>query len=77
MSGTSPHYFAELLPKHGHEPAPDVLGRRIDRAKELLRNQTLSVLDVAVQTGFTSQSHFTKVCRRIAGPTPSQYRAGL
>src|SRR5262249_54443541 len=62
-TGMSPHRF--------------VLGRRVDRAKELLRNPALSVLDVALQTGFTGQSHFTKVFRRIAGPTPSQFRAGL
>lgn len=77
LSGTSPHYFAELFRQStGTSPHRFVLGRRIDRAKELLRNQTLSVLDVAVQTGFTSQSHFTKVFRRIAGSTPSRYRAG-
>ena len=35
----------------------------------------LNVLDVAVQTGFSDQSHFTKVFRRIVGMTPSQYRA--
>jgi AraC family transcriptional regulator len=78
LSGTSPHYFAELFRQStGMSPHRFVLDRRIGRAKELLRNQALSVVDVAVQTGFTSQSHFTKVFRRIAGPTPSQYRAGL
>jgi AraC family transcriptional regulator len=78
LSGTSPHYFAELFRQStGMSPHRFVLVRRIDRAKELLRNQALSVLDVALQTGFTSQSHFTKVFRRLAGPTPSRYRAEL
>jgi AraC family transcriptional regulator len=78
LSGTSPHYFAELFRQStGMSPHRFVLVRRVDRAKALLRNQALSVFDVALQTGFTSQSHFTKVFRRIAGPTPSQYRAGL
>ncbi len=78
LSGTSPHYFAELFRQStGMSPHRFVLGRRVDRAKELLRNPALSVLDVALQTGFTDQSHFTKVFRRIAGPTPSQFRAGL
>lgn len=78
LSGTSPHYFAELFRQSmGMSPHRFVLVRRIARAKELLRNEALSVFDVAVQTGFTSPSHFTKVFRRVAGPTPSQYRAAL
>jgi AraC family transcriptional regulator len=75
LSGASPHYFGELFRQStGMSPARYVLIQRIERAKELLRNPILSVLDVAVQTGFSDQSHFTKVFRRIAGMTPSQYR---
>lgn len=77
LSGASPHYFGELFRRStGLSPHRYVLMRRIERAKALLRNQGLNVLDVAVQTGFADQSHFTKVFRRIAGMTPSQYRAG-
>jgi len=76
LSGVSPHYFGELFRQStGMSPHRYVLVRRIERAKELLRNRMLNVLDVAVQTGFSDQSHFTKVFRRIAGATPSQYRA--
>jgi AraC family transcriptional regulator len=77
LSGASPHYFAELFRQStGMSPHRYVVVRRIERAKELFRNPMLNVLDVAAQTGFGDQSHFTKVFRRIAGMTPSQYRAG-
>jgi AraC family transcriptional regulator len=76
LSGASPHHFGELFRQStGMSPHRYVLVRRIERAKDLLRNPMLNVLDVAVQTGFRDQSHFTKVFRRIAGMTPSQYRA--
>jgi len=76
LSGASPHHFGELFRQStGLSPHRYVLVRRIERAKELLRNPMLNVLDVAVQTGFSDQSHFTKVFRRIAGMTPSRYRA--
>jgi AraC family transcriptional regulator len=76
LSGASPHYFGDLFRQStGMSPHRYVLVRRIERARELLRNPSLNVLDVALQTGFSDQSHFTKVFRRIVGMTPSQYRA--
>jgi len=42
-----------------------------------MRDRTRTILDVALLTGFEDQSHFTKVFRRAAGLTPTQYRAEL
>jgi AraC family transcriptional regulator len=76
VAGASPHHFGELFRQStSMSPHRYVLVRRIERAKELLRSPALTVLDVAVQTGFSDQSHFTKVFRRIVGTTPSHYRA--
>jgi AraC family transcriptional regulator len=78
LSGTSPHHFAELFRQSTRmSPHRFVLVRRIERSKELLRSQAFSVLDVALQTGFSNQSHFTKVFRRLTGITPSAFRAEL
>jgi AraC family transcriptional regulator len=78
LAGMSPHYFTELFRKTtGQTPHQFVLAERIDRAKRLLRNPTLTALDVAVLVGFADASHFTKVFSRIVGVTPSRYRADL
>jgi AraC family transcriptional regulator len=74
----STHYFVELFrASTGQTPHQFVLAQRMERARRLLGNRALSVLDIAVLVGFSDASHFTKVFRRIIGATPSGYRADL
>lgn len=47
---------------------------RIQEAKRLLGNLSMSVTDVAAAVGFTDPSYFTRVFRKIAGSSPSEYR---
>jgi AraC family transcriptional regulator len=77
-AGMSPHYFCELFKQSVHfSPYQYVLRRRIEHARELLREPGVSVLEAAVCCGFSDQSQFTKVFRRIVGLTPTAYRAAL
>jgi len=48
---------------------------RIERAKRLLRETDLPVIEVAAETGWGSLGHFTTTFRRRIGQTPSGYRA--
>jgi YesN/AraC family two-component response regulator len=48
---------------------------RIDKAKRLLANPTISVTDVAAAVGFTDPSYFTRVFRKQEGVSPTEYRA--
>ena len=48
---------------------------RLDRARQLLRETTLPILDVAVATGFASSSQFARAYGRAFGETPSRTRA--
>jgi AraC-like DNA-binding protein len=50
---------------------------RIQRAIELLAHSSRSVLDVAVEVGFQSQSAFTQAFRRCTGQTPRSFRRAL
>ena len=78
LAGMSPHYFAQLFrDRTGHSPHQYVLTQRIERAKRLLRNHTLSALDVGLLLGFADASHFSKIFSRAVGATPSRYRANL
>lgn len=52
-------------------PHQHVLRKRIERAKEFLRNSRFSVIEASARTGFVDQNHFSKVFRRIVGIAPS------
>ena len=51
--------------------------RRMERAAELLRGSSLSVLGVAQSVGYSSASQFTAAFRRQYGVTPAQYRKNV
>lgn len=48
---------------------------RLERAKVLLRDTGMSVVEVAGETGWSSLAHFNSVFRRRVGSTPSQFRS--
>jgi AraC-like DNA-binding protein len=48
---------------------------RVDRARRLLETSTLSVVQVAAETGWRSLAHFNAVFRQLTGCTPTAYRA--
>jgi AraC family transcriptional regulator len=58
----------------GQPPHQYVIGRRLERAKELLRSTEEEIGEVARRVGFASQSHFTAVFRRRCGVPPKRYR---
>lgn len=47
---------------------------RVEKGKELLDRTEMKLIDVAVQTGFDSQSYFNRIFRQVTGMTPQQYR---
>lgn len=47
---------------------------RIDKAKHLLLNGTLTVAEIAASCGFADQSHLTRVFARLVGDTPAAWR---
>jgi transcriptional regulator GlxA family with amidase domain len=60
--------------KLGTTPARYYLDLRLERARQLLKQTSMSVLQVAVSTGFTSASHFTQSYKKFFGHPPSQER---
>ena len=73
--GMSPFYFTNLFKQStGMTAYQYVIYRRIERAKQLLRNQELSIAEVSEQAGFESQSHFGNVFRKHTSKTPKMYR---
>jgi AraC family transcriptional regulator len=58
----------------GLSPHRYLVEARIDRAKELLRDPSLTITEIALRTGFATPSHFSVTFRRIADATPRAYR---
>ncbi|MGV1795095.1 helix-turn-helix domain-containing protein [Rhizobium sp. A37_96] len=59
-TGQSPHEWFQL--------------RRIDRAKDLLLDRDKSLAEVGILSGFSDQSHFTRVFMQYVGTTPGVWR---
>jgi AraC family transcriptional regulator len=78
VAGMSPYYFLRLFKKSMHITSRQyIIQMRVDRAKELLRSRELSIADIALECGFTNQSHFTNVFRQSIGVTPKAYQRSL
>jgi len=54
-----------------------ILRRRVERAKLLLQDQSLSIAQIAFATGFAHQSHLARHMRKILGVTPAVARKDL
>jgi AraC family transcriptional regulator len=71
----SPTYFASLFKRAtGISPHQYVIQQRVERAKSLLTKTNLAIADIALQVGFSSQSHLTQHFKRFTGVTPKQVR---
>lgn len=67
----------ERLFRHemGRSPARYYLEIRLDRARHLLIQSLMPVVEVAIACGFVSASHFSKCYRELYGRSPQQERA--
>jgi len=71
----SEYHFARLFKQiAGVTPHVYLANLRLDRARKLLAETTLSISEIASTVGYQSQSHFTKVFKSITGVTPRAYR---
>lgn len=68
------HFAKQFRAAMGRRPHDYVLGKRIELAKSLMLNPDVPLVDVAMNSGFQSQSHFTTVFRRLVGETPHRWR---
>lgn len=48
---------------------------RIEKAKQLLQQESYKLNEIAVMTGFQSANYFSSVFKRVVGMSPSQYRS--
>jgi len=51
--------------------------QRIEKAVELMESSSYSLTEIAYLTGFSDQSHFTRIFKKYTGQNPSIYRKKL
>ena len=74
----SPFHFSRVFKQAtGMSPLQFVTRERITRAQQLIRETSHSLIDVALDVGYTSPSHFAQVFRRVVGVTPTEFRSSL
>ena len=74
-AGLSPAHFARAFKESvGRAPHQHLLALRLERARRLLDAPGAALSDVALQTGFADQAHFTRFFKRQFGVTPGSLR---
>jgi AraC-like DNA-binding protein len=63
--------FSQL---YGASPMEYLRLKRIEKAREMVRNKELSMTQIAYTLGYSSSSHFTKAFRDFFGMPPTNYR---
>lgn len=76
--GMSRYHFSRVFKESmGLSPINYIVRQRIERAKKLLAETELPIADIALQAGFSGQSHFTTFFRKLVGLTPRSFRKGI
>jgi len=74
----STYYFCRAFKQSlGMPPHRYHTFRRVERAKSLLADASMSVTEVGLSLGFSETSSFTATFRKAMGLTPTAYRRGL
>jgi AraC family transcriptional regulator len=72
----SPFHFSRLFQKAtGFAPYRYVNERRIREAKSKLAEGRMSLVEIALESGFGSQGNFNRIFRKHTGLTPGQFRS--
>jgi AraC-like DNA-binding protein len=68
------HFSRSFVRSVGMTPHSYVLRRRVLRAQQLLEESELSMVEIAMNTGFSDQSHFSRRFREQVGVPPMAFR---
>lgn len=74
LSGLTPtSYSREFKKRQGVSPTEFLTSCRINAAKQLLAEQTLTVKQVSAETGFGNEFYFSRMFKREVGMSPTLY----
>ncbi len=71
----NPVYFSNIFKKETGENFTDYLANyRMEVAKDLLKNSSKNINEIAQETGYEDSRYFSKVFKKIVGIKPTEYR---
>ncbi|MCA9408922.1 MAG: response regulator [Candidatus Omnitrophica bacterium] len=71
----SPKYVSRLFSSNSEAGFRDFkVGIKIEKAKELLENSSMSVTDISIKLGYQNPESFMRIFKRAENITPLQYR---
>jgi len=75
MAGMSRAYFSTLFKRtYGITLWDYIVAKRVQHAITLLGNREMTILDVALQSGFNNTANFNRAFRKLTGRTPTAYQ---
>ena len=74
-AGMSEFHFSRAFKRTtGYKPSQCFIHLRMERARRLLRETKRSIVEIGLNVGYNSPSHFARIFRREVGISPSEYR---
>ncbi|HHV74936.1 MAG TPA: response regulator [Thermoanaerobacterium sp.] len=75
MLSISYHYFSKMFKEETKCNFVDYITRvRIEKAKEFLQDETISVKEVCFKVGYNDPNYFSRIFRKETGMTPTDYK---
>lgn len=74
---SKPNFFRCFKREFGISPVDFILHERIRVAKQLLKDQNVTIAEACFAVGINNLSYFFKLFKRIEGQTPNEFRRGL
>lgn len=71
----SPYYFSKLFKEETGSNFVEYLTMlRMDRAKELLKDENRSMKEICMEVGYSDPNYFSRIFKKNFGVTPTEYR---
>jgi AraC family transcriptional regulator len=68
------HFARSFKTSFGISTHQWLIRRRIDHAKQLMSQTSMSLIDIAIQSGFNDQAAFTRTFHQLVGVSPGSWR---
>ncbi|MBE5871524.1 MAG: response regulator [Lachnospiraceae bacterium] len=76
--GVESSYFSRMFRQEtGTNLMLYIAQRRIEKAKQIMRDESVSLAEVAFRTGYDDYTYFNRVFKKMTGYSPREYRAGI